>query len=186
MVYYDNLKERCKLMDSIFEKIVDRISSYNIVNYALPGTIFVYTSKCLLDKNILVNSWIKNFILCYFIGMILSRIGSLIIEPLFKKMRLKYAPYNDYIEASKDDLQILLLLETNNMYRTFIATFLVLIILKPYLYLEQLMNKANNIVFNEIKTFILLSALCTLFICSFIKQTEYIRKRVVAYKTRKK
>ena len=89
MVYYDNLKKRCKLMDSIFEKIVDRISSYNLFNYALPGTIFVYTSKCLLNKNILVNSWIENFILCYFIGMILSRIGSLIIEPLLKKNEIK-------------------------------------------------------------------------------------------------
>lgn len=172
-------------MDSVFEKIIEKTSSYNIFNFILPGAVFVYISRFLFNKDFLTNSWIENIIICYFIGMVLSRIGSLIIEPILKKCKLKYAPYPDYIEASKDDSKIPMLLETNNMYRTFIATFFSLVIYKCYLYLEQFLTKVNSNVFNEIKAFVLLIALTALFIVSFVKQTGYIRKRVEAYKKRK-
>lgn len=170
-------------MESAFEKIVEKVSSYNIFNFILPGAVFVYISKELLNKNFLTNSWIENIIVCYFIGMILSRIGSLIIEPILKKCRLKYAPYSDYIEASEEDSKIPMFLETNNMYRTFIATFISLIIYKGYLYLEQYFS--NNTIFYEISIFVILIALTAIFVASFVKHTGYIRKRVEAYKKRK-
>ena len=170
-------------MESAFEKMVEKVSSYNIFNFILPGAVFVYISKELLNKNFLTNSWIENIIVCYFIGMILSRIGSLIIEPILKKSRLKYEPYSDYIEASEEDSKIPMFLETNNMYRTFIATFISLIIYKGYLYLEQYFS--NNTIFYEISIFVILIALTAIFVASFVKQTGYIRKRVEAYKKRK-
>ena len=170
-------------MESAFEKMIEKVSSYNIFNFILPGAVFVYISKELLNKNFLTNSWIENIIVCYFIGMILSRIGSLIIEPILKKCRLKYAPYSDYIEASEEDSKIPMFLEINNMYRTFIATFISLIIYKGYLYLEQYFS--NNTIFNEISIFVILIALTAIFVASFVKQTGFIRKRVEAYKKRK-
>lgn len=171
-------------MESAFEKMIEKISSYNIFNFILPGAVFAYVSKELLYKNFLTNSWIENIIVCYFIGMILSRIGSLIIEPILKKCRLKYAPYSDYIEASENDSKIPMLLETNNMYRTFIATFISLIIYKGYLYLEQFFAKKNTM-FNEISIFVILIVFTAIFIASFVKQTGFIRKRVESYKKRK-
>ena len=171
-------------MESSFEKMIEKISSYNIFNFILPGAVFAYVSKELLYKNFLTNSWIENIIVCYFIGMILSRIGSLIIEPFLKKCRLKYAPYSDYIEASENDSKIPMLLETNNMYRTFIATFISLIIYKGYLYLEQFFAKKNTM-FNEISIFVILIVFTAIFIASFVKQTGFIRKRVESYKKRK-
>ena len=171
-------------MESAFEKMIEKTSSYNIFNFILPGAVFVYISKELLHKSFLTNSWIENIVVCYFIGMILSRIGSLIIEPIFKKCRSKYAPYHDYIEASENDSKIPMLLETNNMYRTFIAMFISLIIFKGYLYLEQFFAK-KNAVLNEINIFVILIFLAVIFIASFVKQTGFIRKRVEAYKKRK-
>ncbi|MGN1113689.1 MAG: hypothetical protein ACI4RC_01030 [Oscillospiraceae bacterium] len=171
-------------MESVFEKMIEKVSSYNIFNFILPGAVFANISKELMNKNFLTNSWIENIIVCYFIGMILSRIGSLVIEPILKKCKLKYAPYSDYIEASEDDPKIPMLLETNNMYRTFIATFISLIIYKGYLYIEQYFEK-NNTIFNEISTLAFLIILTTIFIASFVKQTGFIRKRVEAYKKRK-
>lgn len=173
------------IMESVFEKMIEKVSSYNIFNFILPGAIFANISKELLNKNFLTHSWIENIIVCYFIGMILSRIGSLVIEPILKKKcKLKYAPYSDYIEASEDDSKIPMLLETNNMYRTFIATFASLIIYKGYLYIEQCFEN-NNTIFSEISTFTFLITLTTIFIVSFVKQTDFIRKRVETYKKKK-
>ena len=172
-------------MEKAFEKIIEKISTYNIFNFILPGAVFAYISRELLNKNFLMNSWIENIIICYFIGMILSRIGSLIIEPILHKFKVKYKPYSEYVEASKDDSTIPILLETNNMYRTFIVVFGGLAFYKAYLYLEQFIMRNNSTVFNEIKQFIFLIALTVLFIASFVKQTGFIRSRIELHKNNK-
>ena len=111
----------------------------------------------------------------YFSGMTLSRIGSVIIEPLFKKMKLvKYANYKDFLKAEAVDPKVSNLLEDNNMFRTFVATFCVMLIVVV----------CNNI--SIIKTFlhssyaiILLTVLLlVLYALAYRKQTSYIRRRV--------
>ena len=38
----------------------------------------------MFDRSILSDNWLENLVLFYFVGMVLSRIGSLIIEPIMK------------------------------------------------------------------------------------------------------
>jgi hypothetical protein len=95
--------------------ILDKISSYNLFNYLLPGVIFAVLSQRLgiivLPKaDIVVLAF-----LYYFIGMIVSRLGSLFLEPLLKRFKIvKYAPYADYLKACDKDAKISGMVEANN------------------------------------------------------------------------
>ena len=71
--------------------------------------------------------------LYYFIGLIISRIGSLILEPFLKLIKfVRFADYEDYVMASKSDPKIDLFSEQNNMYRTLCSLFIMLILFKIF------------------------------------------------------
>src|SRR3989344_7954495 len=100
--------------------ILDKITSYNLFNYLLPGVLFVaildkFTSYSLTQENLLIGAFVY-----YFIGLVISRFGSLIVEPFLKSVSfLKFADYVDFVSASKIDSKIEDFSEVNNMYRTF-------------------------------------------------------------------
>jgi len=150
-------------------ELINKISSYNLFNYLLPGAIFVvfveyFTSYKILQKNMLINAF-----LVYFIGLVISRIGSLIIEWLLKLIVL-HEDYNKFIEASKNDKKIEILSEVNNMYRTFVSLFSVLLVFKVCL---DICTLTKGQVF-----YILALLLLIIFIFSYIKQTNYIKIRI--------
>lgn len=160
------------------KELLEKISSYNLFNYLFPGIIFVVflektTQYTLPDKDIFVSAFIY-----YFIGLIISRISSLIVEPIFKKFKfITFAPYKDYVLMSQKDKTIEILSEVNNMYRTLISVFLLLLSCKLY---EQLSIKFAILQNNAI--YILLFALLVLFIFSYRKQTAFITDRINANK----
>lgn len=170
-------------MEDILKQVVDKISSYNIFNNLYPGIIFCYLLKVMFNINVLTNNWFENFIVFYFVGMLLSRVGSLIIEPLIKKVKikknniLKQAPYSDYKKASDSDPLISTLNEVNNTYRTLTSCFFCAFIYKIY---NVICIKFKFSFFQDNKDWIILIGLIILFSCSYVKQTNYIRKRVEA------
>ena len=112
--------------------------------------------------------------LAYFIGLIVSRFGSLIVEPILKKASfLKFADYADFILASKEDPKIEMLSEANNMYRTFCSMLILLMLLKT----SELIEFKYQILKN-INPYILIILLLVMFLYSYKKQTEYIVKRI--------
>jgi amino acid permease len=114
----------------------------------------------------------------YFVGLIVSRFGSLIIEPFLKKIKfLNFSDYKDFLKASAKDGKIEILSEENNMYRTFIATFLLLGLVKLYYFI------ANKWTFlNENSDWILILLIIGMFLFSYRKQTNYITKRINSQK----
>lgn len=156
------------------KEILDKISSYNLFNYLLPGVLFViilnkFTTYSFTQDNFIVGAFIY-----YFVGLVISRIGSLIVEPILKKISfLKFADYREFISASKKDPKIELLSESNNMYRTFSSMLTLLILLKLYEFIE--------FKFSMLKywsPYILILLLLVMVIYSYRKQTEYITKRI--------
>ena len=153
---------------------LNKLSSYNLFNYLLPGIIFVILAKALCDYSFIQQDVILGFFLYYFIGLTVSRIGSLIIEPLLMRVSfLHFVEYSDFVSASKKDEKIELLSEVNNTYRTFCSLFLILSMLKLYRLVE---NKYADL--KEWNSFILLFFLLIIFLFSYRKQTFYIIKRV--------
>lgn len=162
-------------MDSIKE-IIDKISSYNIFNYLLPGILFTVICREITEYDFFQENNFIGAFLYYFIGMVISRFGSVVIEPLLKKMKfLKFADYKHFITASKKDEKIELLSEVNNTYRTIIAMLLLLMSTKGYATLKENWDISNNTTMTLLGGFVL-----TLFLFSYRKQTGYITKRIEA------
>ncbi len=173
-------------MEEILAQIVEKISSYNIVNNLYPGILFVYVLKIMFGTNLLSNNWFENLIVFYFVGMVLSRIGSIVIEPVMKKIKIiKYAPYQDYVKASSIDPLVGTLSETNNTYRTLLSTFICAFVYKLGAPINEVCLKNKITFLQENKDWILLTVLILLFVFSYVKQTSYVRKRVESVLKRK-
>lgn len=158
------------------KELLDKISSYNLFNYLFPGVLFVIMSKEFTNYNFVQQNEILGVFLYYFIGMIISRVGSLIIEPILKKTSfIKFSDYKNFISASKKDEKIELFSEINNTYRTIIAMMFLLIILKGYNYLETFWNISKTAT-----SFMGMILLLVMFLFSYNKQTNYITKRIDA------
>ena len=65
------------------KKILQEILERSLV----PGMIFTYCSKMFYGVNFLTDKPVYDFIVILIIGLIISRIGSVIVEPLLKKSK---------------------------------------------------------------------------------------------------
>lgn len=173
-------------MEELLTQIVEKVSSYNIFNNLYPGILFVYALKFMFGINLLLDNWFENLFVFYFVGMVLSRIGSIIIEPVMKKNKIiKYAPYQDYVKASSIDPLVDALSETNNTYRTLLSTFVCAFMYKLGTSINEICLKNKITFLQENKDWILLILLILLFAFSYVKQTAYVRKRVESVLKRK-
>lgn len=164
-------------MDGL-KDILDKLSSYNIFNYLLPGILFVVIAEEFSGHNFIIENNFLGAFLYYFIGMVISRIGSLVIEPLLKLIKfLKFKDYKDFVHACKKDEKIELLSEVNNTYRTLLSMLISLVILRLFDSLATYYDVSHDLVMIIIVSFLLI-----LFLFSYRKQTSYISKRVDANK----
>ncbi|MEI8643508.1 hypothetical protein P4S60_14605 [Pseudoalteromonas sp. Hal040] len=161
------------------ENLLNKLSSYNLFNYLFPGIVFVAIVDSLTAYSFIQGNVVFGIFLYYFIGLIISRIGSICIEPLLKKVGfLKLSEYEDYIAASQKDKLITVLSEANNMYRTLCAMFLCISLIKLYEYMSP-----SYPILVKWTSEILICLLFLLLVVSYKKQTDYITKRVSKART---
>jgi hypothetical protein len=154
--------------------LLEKLSSYNIFNYLFPGVVFVVIAESLTTFSFIQKNIVIGLFLYYFIGLVISRIGSLVIEPFLKRIRfITFVKYSDFVNASKMDKKIELFSEINNMYRTLCSLFLLLIATKIY---EEIAIAIP--VIDKWSMEILTVSLFFLFVFSYRKQTIYITKRI--------
>jgi hypothetical protein len=160
------------------DKILEKISSYNIFNYLFPGVVFCVVCDRYFSIPLIQKTIVDGIFLYYFIGLVISRIGSVVIEPAMKKVGLlEFSEYSDFVKASKMDSKIEILSEANNMYRTILSMFVIL-------GLTVLCSEGLN-QWPEYTTHVkytLIGSLLVIFLFSYVKQTNYITKRVLANK----
>jgi hypothetical protein len=155
---------------------LNKISSYNIFNYLLPGTIFSVVASELSSYNFVQSDIFLGLFFYYFVGLVISRLGSLLLEPALKKTGfLKFTDYNEYVRVCKDDSKLDSLSEANNMYRTLASLFICLLVLLAF---ERLV--ARYPAFNSWSPHFGVVALLFLFAFSWRKQTAYISSRIRA------
>ena len=156
------------------DKLIEKISTYNLFNYLLPGVLFTVFAKYFIYIDLAQGDIVLDIFFYYFIGLVVSRFGSLAIEPILKKIQfLRFSKYEDFIVASKTDPKIEIFSEANNMYRTFTALFVLLLLSKLYFFIQQLypaLQKWN--------VCILIVLLLVMFLYSYRKQTMYIFNRI--------
>ena len=160
------------------KELLDKISSYNLFNYLFPGVLFIVIINKFTRYTVPFDNMIVGAFICYFIGLVTSRFGSLIIEPILRKTRfISFTDYSDFVSASKKDSKINLFSEINNMYRTLSSLLILTLILKLYEFLEKKISGLS-----EWSHYILLILLLIMFLFSYQKQTKYITKRIKANK----
>lgn len=160
------------------KNLLEKLSSYNIFNYLLPGVVFVAISSSMTSYNLVQDDIVIGVFLYYFIGLVISRIGSIVVEPFLKWSRfVHFSDYRDYVRASEKDKLLEVLSEANNMYRTFLSLFLCLSIFKAF---EAITAYYPSL--NEWLPVIIVLGLITLFAFSYRKQTSYISRRVSSVK----
>lgn len=154
--------------------IVEKIGSYQIFTNLFPGGFFVLGLRFFFNLEFPTKNIGEDLMVYYFIGLIISRIGSLIIEPALKKIRfLKFAPYCDFVVASKIDAKVDTLSEINNYMRSLLTCSLL------FLAVGGLQRLVRTCYFFSIAwKWGLLILVLIIFLFSYKKQTNYVRKRV--------
>jgi len=158
------------------EDLVKKISQYQLFNFLLSGTILAFLLSKTTSFNLIFDNVLLGFFVYYFIGFIVSRIGSLTIEPLYKFLRfIKFVSYDRYLSAVKIDTKIDTLSQENNTYRTLIAMLLIYGILYVlYIWLGEEFLKQSWVIIGGVIFLIILLSL------AYRKQTKYIVSRVNA------
>ena len=124
------------------ETIIKLLGPYEILTNLIPGAVFYVLTPLDFLANFM-DYGINRFrgtdngllCLCYFFGLIVNRLGSLVFYPLVRKIGfIRYAPYEQFVQAEKCDpihkLQILVTI--NNFYRSMCSMILTLIFVKVY------------------------------------------------------
>jgi hypothetical protein len=158
----------------MIKEIFDRLSSYNLFNYLLPGVLFAAIGKKMTGFDLVYDDIVIGLFIYYFYGLVISRLGSLIIEPVFKAIHfVQFASYHDFISASEVDSKLDQLSEVNNMYRTLCSLFISLVALYGIHIMEEKCQISR-----EKLLIIGMVALLALFASAYKKQTVYITKRI--------
>lgn len=155
-------------------EFLSKLSSYNIFNYLLPGVVFAVAADTFTNYALVQSDLVIGVFVYYFIGLAISRFGSLVLEPLLRKLSfLHFADYAEFVAASEADPKIELLSEINNTYRTLCSAVLLVGLLRLYQAIEVCLPGLQ-----DWTDTILLVLLVVMFLFSYRKQTEYITKRV--------
>ena len=165
-------------------KFLDKLENYNILNYILPAIVFDIGCRYYINIRIIpTDNILISLFIYYFLGLVISRIGSLIIKPLLWKFKILNKKDSsegvDFYEAEEKDSKIKILFADYNMYRNFIATFLLLLVSKFAYEVKKWLNIDSTILYT-----ILFCLLIVLFIMSYKKQLSYIHNRVENIKTK--
>ena len=161
------------------EKIISSIPVYNLLTNLIPGTVLAALLKFCVEGcdifSLTDNIWILAVIL-YFLGIINSRISSLIFEPLMKKLKIvNCVSHADFTDAELKDTsgKLTQLSRMNNEYRSYISVFAIVLILK----LIFLCSSVKDFVTDNV-CWVILGLGVLLFLCSYKKQVSYITSRV--------
>ncbi len=154
--------------------ILGKISSYNILNYLLPGVLFAAAADYFTVYSIIQEDTLIGLFLYYFIGLVISRLGSLLLEPLLKKVGFfTYVEHSHFVETSAADPKLETLSEISNMYRTLASLFLCL---SAFIIFEKIVKLCPIV--GLWAPYLSILALLSLFLYSWKKQISYITSRV--------
>lgn len=161
------------------EELLKKLSSYNIFNYLLPGIVFVVLANEVVGYSLYVDNIVLGVFYYYFFGLVISRVGSIVIEPLFKALRIiSFLEYPRLVRATKLDAKIETFSESSNMFRTMASMVICLGLLQLSLWISSLIPNAGGTILA-----ILLGMLFLLFVLGYRKQCAYITKRIIESET---
>ena len=117
---------------------------------------------------------IELLIIFYFSGMVIGRLGSLLVEPFLEKVKfISKCDHKSFVHSEQKDKKISSISESNNIYRSMITVIFISLIVKLYRSAIEL-----NWDFGDMSEWLLLIALLILFLFAYRKQTSYLISRI--------
>lgn len=156
----------------MIEKILEKMGIYNLFTNIIPGYIFIMFN--FFNFNIKMDNIVEQVVLAYFVGLTISRIGSIILGNILLKISNDSdESYNKYIDACNKDTKIELLLQERNSCRTYVTLFIMCLleIIGNYVFSKITITK-------DVILFIVLVLLIIIYSISFCKYNRYIVKRI--------
>jgi hypothetical protein len=161
-------------MSDPIETIAGKVSEYNVFNYLVPGAVFMVGLRYVVGAIPFENSVLFFLITAYAAGMALSRIGSLVVEPILLRIRLiKTSSYEKFVLAERNDSKLTTLLLESNAYRTMAAVFATLLLAKGAVVVQSRLPH-----WDRLEVWGCFIALVLLFAFSHGKMRRYIDERV--------
>lgn len=156
--------------------IIEKLGSYQILTNLLPGSFFGLALKFFFGLSLPTQNIGEDIVVYYFMGLIINRMGSLVVEPVLKRSRfIRHAPYFDFVRAENADSKIDTLSEMNN----YIRSLLTCVLLLPVMWILQALS-LKWLWFSMNWKWTTIAFLIVLFLLSYRKQTGYVHKRVEA------
>ena len=154
--------------------IIEKLDSYEIMTNLLPGAFFGITLKFFLKLGIPVQNIGEEIVIYYFMGLIINRIGSVIIKPVLLKWHfIRELPYNEYVKATQKDCKIAISSETNNSFSTLLTCTIILPIVKT---LPLMIAKIEWL--NANWKWCVIIFFIIVFLFAYRKQTNFVCQRV--------
>ena len=155
-------------------------SAYDFITNFVPGAVFAAIVTLGSRVEITSEDLLMASALYFFYGVISSRLGSLVVQPLLEKLSfLKEGNYRSFLVAEAKDKKLQSLLEARNFYRT---QFTALLLSLPFLILEP---KRTPKIDHELLLFLVLtSGVVMLF--SLRKQSRFMAERIDFYSNSEK
>lgn len=175
------------------ENFVKKITSYQFFNNLYPGALLWFVICNLFHIQFNCGDFVIVFFVCYFLGMVSSRVGSLVVEPIAKCF-VRWSDKGDYVRASERDSSISTLMQEANTYRTLAAlgllvTFILVACSVPDVWsvvLDFRMTACDYNIVPFCTGFLFENAglilggiwVTILFVLSYIKQLRHIQQRI--------
>lgn len=160
------------------ENALSSFPIYNLLVNLIPGTVLAFSLEFFVGIDLFTlceHSWLLP-VLLYFLGVLNSRISSLIFEPIIRKTKfVKVMPYENFIAAELKDSsgKLTVLSRMNNEYRSYLSLFFIVLLLK----LIFLFPCAKNLVMTNVTWLIPVLGI-GIFLVSYKKQSSYICSRI--------
>ena len=155
----------------------NKLSSYNLFNNLLPGILYTILLNHFTNYEISQDNLLTNIFLYYFIGLTISRISSISVEPILKKFKfVTFRDYHLFVKANKEDVKLDILLETNNKFRVLLTMVILIIFAKIFYSINYNIFKFSE----NTQQYLLLILIALIYLFAYRKQTNYVTKRIDA------
>lgn len=155
-------------------EIIQKISAYDLMNTLVPGCLLTYSLRLLGFLDLGSTDVLAEVVLAYLLGLVGSRVGSIVLEPLAVKFKCIRHDYSAYVIAQRRDERVTSLTTVANMYRSLAGSMLVLAVLA-----------LGNLVPASYRTWLYLGYGISCFILmllAWLKQEGYVEKRIELYR----
>ncbi len=157
--------------------LLKQLSSYNLFTNLFPGAAFCVMLSEFFGHPLILENLFAAFFFYYFVGIVISRVGSLLVEPIFRLLHvIEPQSYEDYVIGASVDAELKTLSESSAVYRTLVALPICMGVYQlGYMIADQ--NSLSPLA----RACVLFASLFVLFTAAYWKQSRYVSKRIAVH-----